>query len=58
MIAEEDMVVTVSHTGYIKRTPLDVYRTQGRGGKGRIGMTTRDEDFVEHLFIASTTPTS
>jgi DNA gyrase subunit A len=53
MIAEEDMVVTVSHTGYIKRTPLDVYRTQGRGGKGRIGMTTRDEDFVEHLFIAS-----
>ncbi|MFQ5702214.1 MAG: DNA gyrase subunit A, partial [Acidobacteriota bacterium] len=54
MIAEEDMVVTVSHSGYIKRTPLDVYRTQGRGGKGRIGMTTRDEDFVEHLFIAST----
>jgi DNA gyrase subunit A len=54
MIAEEDMVVTVSHTGYIKRTPLDVYRTQGRGGKGRIGMTTRDEDFVEHLFVAST----
>jgi len=54
MIAEEDMVVTVSHTGYIKRTPLDIYRTQGRGGKGRIGMTTRDEDFVEHLFVAST----
>jgi len=54
MIAEEDMVVTVSHSGYIKRTPLDVYRTQGRGGKGRIGMTTRDEDFVEHLFVAST----
>ena len=54
MIAEEDMVVTVSHSGYIKRTPLDLYRTQGRGGKGRIGMTTRDEDFVEHLFIAST----
>ncbi len=54
MIAEEDMVVTVSHSGYIKRSPLDIYRTQGRGGKGRIGMTTRDEDFVEHLFIAST----
>ncbi len=54
MIAEEDMVVTVSHSGYIKRTSLDIYRTQGRGGKGRIGMTTRDEDFVEHLFIAST----
>jgi DNA gyrase subunit A len=54
MIAEEDMVVTVSHSGYIKRTSLDIYRTQGRGGKGRIGMTTRDEDFVEHLFVAST----
>ena len=54
MIAEEDMVVTVSHSGYIKRSPLDIYRTQGRGGKGRIGMTTRDEDFVEHLFIVST----
>ncbi len=54
MIAEESMVVTVSHSGYIKRSPLDIYRTQGRGGKGRIGMTTRDEDFVEHLFIAST----
>ncbi|HZI93816.1 MAG TPA: DNA gyrase subunit A [Patescibacteria group bacterium] len=54
MIAEEDMVVTVSHSGYIKRSSLDIYRTQGRGGKGRIGMTTRDEDFVEHLFIAST----
>ncbi|MBI3450654.1 MAG: DNA gyrase subunit A, partial [Acidobacteria bacterium] len=54
MIKEEDMVVTVSHTGYIKRSPLDIYRTQRRGGKGRVGMTTRDEDFVEHLFIAST----
>jgi DNA gyrase subunit A len=54
MIAEEDMVVTVSHSGYIKRTSLDVYRTQRRGGKGRMGMTTRDEDFVEHLFVAST----
>ncbi len=54
MIAEESMVVTVSHSGYIKRTSLDVYRTQRRGGKGRMGMTTRDEDFVEHLFVAST----
>jgi len=54
MIAEEDMVVTVSHTGYIKRSSLSIYRTQGRGGKGRIGMTTKDQDFVEHLFIAST----
>jgi DNA gyrase subunit A len=54
MIAEEDMVVTVSHSGYIKRSPVDIYRTQRRGGKGRVGMTTREEDFVEHLFIAST----
>ncbi len=54
MIAEEDMVVTVTRTGYIKRSPLGIYRTQGRGGKGRIGMTTRAEDFVEHLFVAST----
>ena len=54
MIAEEEMVVTVSHSGYIKRTALDVYRTQRRGGKGRMGMSTRDEDFVEHLFVAST----
>ena len=54
MIAEEDMVVTVSRSGYIKRSPLDIYRTQRRGGKGRVGMTTRDEDFVEHLFVAST----
>ena len=54
MIAEEDMVITVSHTGYIKRSPVSVYRGQKRGGKGRKGMRTRDEDFVEHLFIAST----
>src|SRR5262249_10281180 len=54
MIAGEDMVGAVAHSGYIKRSSLDIYRTQGRGGKGRIGMTTRDEDFVEHLFIAST----
>ncbi len=54
LIAVEDMVITVSHSGYLKRTPLSAYRQQGRGGKGRLGMRTRDEDFVEHLFIAST----
>jgi DNA gyrase subunit A len=54
LIAVEDVVITVSHSGYMKRTPLSVYRQQSRGGKGRLGMRTRDEDFVEHLFIAST----
>ena len=54
MIADEDVVITISHMGYIKRTPLNEYRTQGRGGKGAQGSTTRDEDFIEHLFIAST----
>jgi DNA gyrase subunit A len=54
MIAEEDMVITVSHLGYIKRSPVTVYRKQKRGGKGRIGMRTREEDFVGSLFIAST----
>ncbi|HXV59371.1 MAG TPA: DNA gyrase subunit A [Vicinamibacteria bacterium] len=54
MIAEEDMVITVSHSGYIKRSALSVYRKQKRGGKGRIGMTTREEDFVDRLFVAST----
>jgi DNA gyrase subunit A len=54
MIAEEDMVITVSHAGYMKRNPLTIYRSQRRGGKGRTGMTTREEDFVEHLFVAST----
>ena len=54
MIAEEDMVITVSHTGYIKRSPVSVYRGQKRGGKGKMGMSTREEDFVDHLFIAST----
>ena len=54
MIAEEDMVITVSHSGYVKRSPLSVYRKQKRGGKGRKGMQTREEDFVNHLFIAST----
>jgi DNA gyrase subunit A len=54
MIAEEEMVITVSHAGYVKRNPLTLYRSQRRGGKGRMGMTTREEDFVEHLFVAST----
>ncbi|RME44154.1 MAG: DNA gyrase subunit A, partial [Deltaproteobacteria bacterium] len=53
IIADEDMVVTISHGGYIKRSPMDVYRHQKRGGKGKIGMTTKEDDFVEHLFIAS-----
>ncbi len=54
MIADEEMVITVSHAGYMKRNPLASYRSQRRGGKGKIGMTTRQEDFVEHLFVAST----
>lgn len=54
LIAREDMVVTVSHSGYIKRVPLSIYRAQRRGGKGRSGMSTRDEDFVTRLFVAST----
>jgi len=54
MIAEEDMVITVSHTGYIKRSAVTVYRNQKRGGKGRKGMRTQEQDFVDHLFIAST----
>jgi DNA gyrase subunit A len=54
LIAEEDVVITVTHSGYVKRTPVSLYRTQARGGKGRIGMTTRDEDFIQHLFVAST----
>ena len=54
LIAEEDMAITVSNTGYIKRTPITTYRNQRRGGKGRIGMRTREEDFVSHLFVAST----
>jgi DNA gyrase subunit A len=54
LIVEEDMAITVSNTGYIKRTALSTYRNQRRGGKGRIGMRTREEDFVEHLFVAST----
>ena len=54
MIADEEVVITISHMGYIKRTLLSEYRTQARGGKGAKGSTTRDEDFIEHLFIAST----
>ena len=54
LIAREDMVVTVSHVGYVKRVPLSTYRAQKRGGKGRTGMQTRDEDFVSRLFVAST----
>jgi DNA gyrase subunit A len=54
LIAREDMVVTVSHSGYIKRVPLTTYRAQRRGGKGRSGMSTRDEDFVTRLFVANT----
>jgi DNA gyrase subunit A len=52
-IVEEDVVVTVSHTGYIKRTAVSMYRAQRRGGKGKSGMKTKEEDFVEHLFVAS-----
>ena len=54
LIAEEDVAITVTNTGYIKRTAIDTYRHQRRGGKGRIGMRTRSEDFVTQLFIAST----
>jgi DNA gyrase subunit A len=54
LIADEDMAITVTNTGYIKRTPISTYRQQRRGGKGRIGMRTREEDYVTHLFIAST----
>ena len=54
LIADEDMAITVTHTGYVKRTAVTSYRNQQRGGKGRIGMRFREEDFVDHLFIAST----
>ena len=54
LIEREDVAITVTHAGYIKRTPLAEYRVQGRGGKGRSGMATRDEDFVTNLFVAST----
>ncbi len=54
LIQREDMVVTITHGGYVKRVPLDTYRAQRRGGKGRSGMATKDEDFVSDLFVAST----
>jgi DNA gyrase subunit A len=54
LIVEEDMVVTLSHQGYVKRLPIDTYRAQRRGGRGLRGMDTKDEDWVEHLFVAST----
>ncbi|OGP89151.1 MAG: DNA gyrase subunit A [Deltaproteobacteria bacterium RBG_16_47_11] len=54
LIAEEDMVVTITHTGYIKRNPISLYRSQHRGGKGKVGINVKEADFVEDLFIAST----
>ncbi|MBX3245409.1 MAG: DNA gyrase subunit A [Acidobacteria bacterium] len=54
LIADEDVAITVTNAGYIKRTPVSTYQRQGRGGKGRLGATAKNEDFVEHLFIAST----
>jgi DNA gyrase subunit A len=54
LIADEDMAITVTNTGYVKRTAISTYRAQRRGGKGRIGMRTREEDFLSHLFVAST----
>ena len=54
LIVEEDMVITISHTGYIKRTPVSTYRRQRRGGRGLTGATTKEDDWIEHLFIAST----
>ncbi len=53
MIADEPMVITVSQSGYVKRSPLSLYRAQARGGKGRTGMVTKDDDFVEHLYVAT-----
>jgi DNA gyrase subunit A len=54
LIAEEEVIVTISHSGYVKRTPIDTYRKQGRGGRGVIGSDTKEGDFIEHLFVAST----
>ncbi len=54
LILEEDMVVTITHTGYVKRTPAGLYRSQRRGGRGRQGITVKDQDFAEHVFVAST----
>src|SRR5258708_31736769 len=56
LIADEDMAITVTNTGYIKRTPITTYRAQRRGGKGRIGMRTPEEDYVRHLFVAPAHP--
>ena len=53
MIADEPMVITVTHTGYVKRSPLTLYRSQNRGGRGRTGMATREDDYVEHLYVAT-----
>jgi DNA gyrase subunit A len=53
MIADEEVVITISHAGYVKRTPLSEYRSQGRGGVGARGATTRDEDFIEQVFVAT-----
>lgn len=53
IISDDDMVVTISHLGYIKRTPLEEFRVQGRGGRGSVGGKTREEDFIEHMFVAS-----
>ena len=54
LIADEDMVITITHTGYVKRIPVNTYRRQRRGGRGVNGLTTKEDDLVEHLFIAST----
>jgi DNA gyrase subunit A len=54
LIAEEEVIVTVSHSGYVKRLPIDTYRRQGRGGRGIIGSDTKEGDFIKHLFVAST----
>src|SRR6185437_12233419 len=54
LVADEQVAVTISHSGYLKRTPISIYRQQRRGGSGRRGMSTREEDFVERLIIAST----
>jgi DNA gyrase subunit A len=53
MIADEPMVITVTHSGYVKRSPLTLYRSQNRGGRGRTGMATREDDYVEHLYVAT-----
>ena len=54
MIPREDVIITITHTGYIKRLPVTTYRSQKRGGKGVIGMDTKEDDFVEHLFVTNT----